>query len=171
MKRMLIALAFWASSLAGAAEVTLACIGPESDDCPMALNLNADMEALVATFDGPRKPDGSGGMERVTLAWTSLHFTLFGGGTVLQWGPGTSAIALYGTSRPLNGELTKRQMAQAAIVFETIRHQASCRLDDTTPPVRSDTPLPHPAGQSGHILHGWQRPRRLPRGGRRAARQ
>lgn len=131
MKCMLIAFALWASSFAGAAEVTLACIGPDSEDCPMALNLNADMESLVATFNGPRKPDGS--VERVSLAWTSLYFTPFGGGTILQWGPSTSAIALYGKSRPLNGELTKRQMAQAAIVFETIRYQASCRLDDQTP--------------------------------------
>lgn len=129
MKRLLTALVLCAPFFAGAAEVTIACVGPESDDCPIAVDLNADMEALVATFDGPRKPDGS--VERVALAWASI-FTLFGNAP-LQWLPASSAGPLHGKSRPLNGELTKRQMAQANLVIETIRNQALCRLDEETP--------------------------------------
>lgn len=65
---------------------------------------------------------------KVTLAWSYIV-----SGTPLQWGPATSAGALYGKSRPLNGELTRRQMAQANLVFGTLRSQASCRMDAQTP--------------------------------------
>lgn len=123
MKRVLIALALCASLFAGAAEVNISCIGPESDDCPMVVDLNPDMDALIASFDGKRNVDGS--VERLSLTWCAPFTT---GSEPLQWlsDPSYTTCAVNGKSRPLNGELTKRQMAQASLVFETRRSQVNC---------------------------------------------
>ncbi|EJE54137.1 hypothetical protein PMI14_00968 [Acidovorax sp. CF316] len=131
MKRILAALALCAPLIAGAADLDISCLGPESDDCPMAVNLNPDMEALFAFFDGQRNGDGSVG--RVAFLWCT-PFTLMGNAP-LQWldASSTTTCALTGKSRPINGELTKRQMAQAALVFETRRSQVYCSAIDRPP--------------------------------------
>lgn len=123
MKCLLVALALCAPLIAGAAELEISCIGQDSDDCPMAVNLNPNMEALVASFDGQRNADGS--VERVYLTWCTPYSV---SSEPLQWlsDPSYTTCALSGRSRPVNGELTKRQMAQASLVLETRRSQVHC---------------------------------------------
>lgn len=119
MKRLLILLAAGAAMQVSAAELTLSCIGPESDDCPVAVDATLQTERLSASF---RLGSTGTTPNRVVLDFCT--------------GSATSGAGWYadicvssGTHRVLNGELTKRQLAEGAIIFETRKTQAVCLLN------------------------------------------
>ncbi len=117
MNRLLTALALCIPLYVSAAGLTISCIGPESDDCPVA-----DSEALLATFL-TRKEDGT--FERNEVSWCT-GFNIGGSGPY-RWLPlSQGPCTLDGRHRILNGELTKRQLAESSIAFSTRRYEAFC---------------------------------------------
>jgi len=123
MKSILAALLLCAPLLASAADLSIFCIGPDSDDCPMAVEVNLSNEALVASINQARA-DGS--VERVDLAWCDHGFSIMGN-IPYSWAPlSPSLCTRSGRHRAINGELTKRQMAEAGVTFSTRRVQAGC---------------------------------------------
>lgn len=141
MQRLLIALvlALCAPLCASAATLQMACSGAESDDCPVVMYFTADMETLIASYDGPTRPDGTA--QRVDLAWCN-PFSLAGNAPT-QWDPASYSsysCPTTGKMQPLRGELTRRQLAQASVVFETRRLQTYCHAYGA-PPQCTSTPL------------------------------
>ncbi|MDZ7863398.1 hypothetical protein [Acidovorax sp.] len=114
MKRLLLSLALCAPMLASAATISLSCIGPVSDDCPMAADVTLDREALYIEFSVPK---AGGGFELGTLGWCGVGSQ--------DWGPGKECYQ-QGTYRVLNGELTKRQLGQNHVYFKTRKVLAGC---------------------------------------------
>lgn len=121
MKRMLSAMALVIPFVASAGEISVTCIGPESDDCPVAVDVRLEIEKLVATFNAGDKAE--------RLSWC--------GGTTFsapRWSSGECS-AVWGDFRVVNGELTKRQLAEGAISFEIRRLHTFCSVDLTGKPV------------------------------------
>lgn len=122
MNRLLTALALCVPLYASAADLTISCIGPESDDCPVAVDVVTDSEAFIATFL-TRKEDGT--FERNEVSWCT-GFNIGGGGPY-RWLPlSQGPCFLSGRHRTVNGELTKRQLAESSISFSTQRYEALC---------------------------------------------
>lgn len=124
MKRVLVISALCAPLFAFSAEITISCIGAESDDCPVVVDVNLDGERLVGKFAA--RPSPTSPVQEGRLFWCS--------GTTFS-GPGWSSgeeCTVYGRYRILNGELTKRQMADALLTFDVYRKHTMCQNDVKT---------------------------------------
>ena len=107
------AVPLWAS----AGTISIRCIGPESDNCPIAIDATLSQERLTTQFL-LRTP--SGGFAANVLAWCGAD-----GSGVGQWVTGGGCVT-SGKFRVLNGELTKQQLADGSIQFEMHAPMAFC---------------------------------------------
>ncbi len=121
MKRLLFALALCAASPCFAGTLKIACIGPESGDCPVAVDATLDTERLSVSFiTGPARADGT--HATVKTGWCGPSRDRPKGG----WGFSEQGCAELGTFRVVNGELTKRQLAQGQVQFGIFSPMAIC---------------------------------------------
>lgn len=120
MNRVLTALALCAPLIAGAAELDISCIGPESDDCPVTVDVVLERETLVASFY-QRQADGT--LQREEAFWCRG----MGVESPYRWlHPAWGICEPTASFRVLGGEFSKRQLAQAGIVFSTRQVQSLC---------------------------------------------
>ena len=101
----------------------LSCIGPDTDDCSVAVDVKLQGDGLLATVS--TEPGGGG--QRSSFEWCT-GFSITGDAPLRWWASKGSPCLLWGTSRPLNGELTKRQLAEAYATFETRTVEAVCQF-------------------------------------------
>lgn len=111
--------------LGSAAELTISCIGTESDTCPVKVEAKLSSERLLAYLQFP-KPGG--GTEGVLFGWcgpqTSGGFSTPGG-----WSRDSTGCNGTGVFQVINGEFTKRQLADSYIVFESRKTEGFCGGD------------------------------------------
>lgn len=120
MKRALSTIALLVPLVASAGDIAISCIGPESDDCPVAVDVRLELEKLVATFWAAGKSQ--------TLNWCS-------GSTFSAPHWSSMECNVWGDFRVINGELTKRQLAEGAVSFEIRRLHTFCTVDLSGKPV------------------------------------
>lgn len=130
MKLLLLAVLMSWSTIAAAGEVSFSCIGAESDDCPMNVDVTLDDERLnVSGYVNLHQPNP----DRFVLHWCSAKGTA---GTPSYipagWRP-VDGCYEKGTFRVLNGELSKRQLATANVFFEVRKSLGLCSLPDNKP--------------------------------------
>ncbi len=121
MKRLLIALALCAASPCFAGTLKIACIGPESGDYPVAIDATLDTERLSVSFiTGPARADGTHATVKTGWCGPSRDRPKVG------WGISEQGCAEAGTFRVVNGELTKRKLAQGQVQFGIFSPMAIC---------------------------------------------
>lgn len=112
-----------------AGKLRIACIGPESDDCPVSVDVKLQGDGLLASFyPAPRGV----GATPVLVEWCS-GFSVTGDSPLRWWSSKGSPCPLWGTSRPVNGELTKRELAEGYVTFETRTMEALCQFRSSSP--------------------------------------
>lgn len=118
MKSTMAVLALCLPVLAQAGELSLSCVGAESNHCPVAVDVTLDRERLTAQY-----VQGMPGSEQavVTLGWCGD--TASGRG---RWDTDRGCVTT-GKFRVLNGELTRQQLADGAMQFEIHALMAMCQ--------------------------------------------
>lgn len=106
-----------------AADVTVTCIGAESDDCPVAVDVNLNFEQLIGRFEN--RPIPNGPVEITRLYWCS-------GTTFSEPRWSTQQCTTFGRFRVVKGDLTKRQLADGKLAFEVVKLHTYCRNDEIT---------------------------------------
>lgn len=109
MKRTVAALALCLPVFVEAAEMSISCIGAESNDCAVAIDVTLDRERLTAQF--VQRTSG-GGSAVSNLGWCGSEFSGLG-----RWDSDGGCVTT-GKYRILNGGLTKQQLADGAMRFE-----------------------------------------------------
>jgi hypothetical protein len=121
-QHLLVFFALCTPLLASAAELTISCIGPESDHCPVKVEARLSEERLVAYLQFPQP---SGGTQGAVFGWcgpqSSGAFSTPGG-----WSRDSTGCKGTGVFQVINGEFTKRQLADSYIVFESRKTEGFC---------------------------------------------
>lgn len=139
-QHLLVFFALCTPLLASAAELTISCIGPESDHCPVKVEARLSEERLVAYLQVPQP---SGGTQGAVFGWcgpqSSGAFSTPGG-----WSRDSTGCKGTGVFQVINGEFTKRQLADSYIVSNPARRRASA-LEARPPCAWSIPGSPRPA--------------------------
>ncbi len=105
---------------ATAGTIRIACIGPEVADCPVTVDVTLATESLTAAVVT--------GM-RDNTTYTSTSFGWCGPSSHIAKGYWSSkSCTETGSFRVINGEYTKRQLAQGIIQFGVYRPLAVCMM-------------------------------------------
>ncbi len=124
MKHFFFAISFCLSFAANAGQISFTCIGQESDDCPVTVEVTLDNEMLLVNG---RDVAAAPVEVRHTFFWCSERGLPGQPAYVSKgWKTGLANCNEKGTFRVLNGELTKRQLADADMLFEIRKNVAYC---------------------------------------------
>lgn len=120
MKNPILLAVFSLPLFATAGTIKIACIGPEVADCPVAVDVTLVRESLTAAVVN--------GMRDQTT-YTSTSFGWCGPNSYIDKGYWSSkSCNETGTFRVINGEYTKRQLAEGIIQFGVYRPLALCMM-------------------------------------------
>ncbi|MFN9473019.1 hypothetical protein [Acidovorax sp.] len=121
VKRCISALALCLPLLALAGELSISCVGEESPNCPVVVDVTLRQERLTAEFQVGAAAGGS--------TATILNFCGYEGSAANiyygEWVANQKCV-VGGKFRVLNGELTKQQLADGAMRFEIHTVMAFC---------------------------------------------
>ena len=118
MKRTFAIFFLAAPLLAAAGTLSIKCIGPESDNCPVSI----DVSLVDEKFQAEYLIKSSVGFEVGSLGWCErIQGT---GSRSVGWEP--HACYTTGNFRVVNGELTMRQLAAGSISFTMTKLKAFC---------------------------------------------
>lgn len=139
MKRTIAALALCLPLLAQAGELSISCIGAESRNCLVAIDVTPYRERFTAQFV---QKTPTGGSVASTLGWCGSDVSGLG-----RWDSDGGCVAT-GKFRILNGALTKQQLADSAMRFEIHALMALCHNGIFSPECSLVVgPAPRPATQ------------------------
>lgn len=129
MKRSICAVALCLPLFALAGELSISCMGEESPNCPVVVDVTLRQERLTAEFQVGTPAGGS--------TTTTLNFCGYEGSAAnIYYGHwvANQKCVVGGKFRVLNGELTKQQLADGVMRFEIHTVMASC--DNSLGPAR-----------------------------------
>jgi len=117
MKQVFATFALCMPVLAQSGELSISCIGAETNSCPVAVDVTLDRERLIAKFS---QKDSSGNHAIGILGWCGDAISGHG-----RW-DSDGGCGTTGKFRVLNGELTKQQLADGTMQFEIHTIMAMC---------------------------------------------
>lgn len=121
MKRSIAAVALCFPLFASAGELSISCIGEESTNCPVVVDVTLRQERLTAEFQVGTTAGG--------FSTTTLNFCGYEGSAANiyhgEWVANQKCV-VGGRFRVLNGELTKQKLADGAMRFEIHTGMAYC---------------------------------------------
>lgn len=121
MKRLILAATLCFPLFASAGELSISCLGAESSNCPVVVDVTLRQERLTAEFQVGAPGGGS--------STTTLNFCGYEGSAAnIYYGEWVASqkCVVGGKFRVLNGELTKQQLADGVIRFEIHTGMAYC---------------------------------------------
>lgn len=127
MKNILCTLAISAATLASAGEVAFSCIGPDSDDCSIRVDATISNERLTAMLSTGERPGDVDSTE--TLGWCGPGDVQTNGYAGWFKFPECHTV---GNFRVINGELTKRQLAEGKVTFIFTKVAGICNTTSST---------------------------------------
>lgn len=125
MKRLLLALSLTLPLFATAGTLKISCIGAEVSDCPVAVDVTLANESLTAAIVTGLKPDNT--YITTTFGWCGPTAYIEKGYWSLK------SCNTTGSFRVIDGEYTKRQLAEGIIQFGVYKPLALCMMQPQGP--------------------------------------